>query len=274
MVSHFSIFHSVHFEEIEFHLIRKAIISMIATLKLVESIPTYEEFDAIWTTEVSIVCVINKKHVRKIKSLRSTVLGLFHDRRGKIANVARTIWRSVLTPPPVDARSKQSSRPSGVHSLTDSSSDCWSFIHKRDSGLVNIRVVQRGERLSGPNDSDPALPESELQDSHPEPGESTDEPDVGLWHVSVQTMTADEYKSKFAGATATAIEDEPPYGDVEWTVHPASMFIFAKVLSSACVAKCPGLKVDLKVGGKSQRIMSVTTNASPKLENFILSLAS
>ena len=285
MVHNMSVFHSVHMEEIDTFLIRKSVLALVESTKLVEVIPTVSEFTDMWTSEVSIVCSVGKKHVRKIKSLKSVVKSLFHDRRGKIATIARSTWSSVFMPPAFDASRSDRSAKSGVHSLIESTSDCWSFVHKRtsnDAG-VSLRIVKRGYGITGVSPSS-ALPESQGPPLESTGSESADvQVDSGinagnslatrrLWNVCVTSITSEEYRENYAGSTA--IDNEPPFGAVEWTIHPGSVFVFAKVLNSACIAKTEGLVVDVKVGGRSQRIMSVSTNASPKLETFILSMVS
>ena len=67
---------------------------------------------------------------------------------------------------------------------------------------------------------------------------------------------------------------DPPYANIEWTIHPGCLPYFSAVLASAVICKTPGLIIDLEHEPKSRRLISIATNASPKLEAFILSVVS
>ncbi len=104
----------------------------------------------------------------------------------------------------------------------------------------------------------------------------TSEPDM-LWKVSVNSISLETYKTKFLGTNFVDDEDAgPPFADVEWSIHPGSLVVFATVMTSTCMSsrKVSGLVVEVEREPKSRRIISVTTNASPALEAFILSIVS
>ncbi len=145
MVNRLSVFHSVHFEEIPFEHIRNAINDAIAELHLLDKPPTILEFASVWNAEASVLIKTGKRVERKDKSLRSLVLSMFHDRRGKIAAMARNSWRSTFVPS-VSTTGPDPNHPmSGVHSLTANSGDCWGMF--RPSAAANggsvVLVVKR-----------------------------------------------------------------------------------------------------------------------------------
>lgn len=111
-----------------------------------------------------------------------------------------------------------------------------------------------------------------------------------LWKVSITAVSDTHYRNIFLGGKAdsgysTAHEadsedaDQPatarlPSADIEWSIHPGSVTYFANFLATSCVAKTVGLTVDIERDPKSRRIVSIVTNASPRLESFILSIVS
>jgi hypothetical protein len=141
MVHNLSVFHSVHFEEIPFHNIRSSIIEAISDLNLLDHPPSVMEFGTLWNTDVSIVIKTKSSVQRKTRSLRSIVLSLFHDRRGKIAQVSRDAWRATYIPRTSSTTAADAS--TGVHSLTTNSSDCWGMIRLASSKEAVFLVVKR-----------------------------------------------------------------------------------------------------------------------------------
>ena len=98
-----------------------------------------------------------------------------------------------------------------------------------------------------------------------------------LWKLYIASLSEEAYKAKYLGTGFVDVEETgPPFTDVEWSIHPGSLMLFATVMSSACMSgrKVPGLTVDIEREPKSGRAISVVTNASPSLESFILSIVS
>ena len=235
--------------------VRTQILQAIADVNLLEETPTILEFPTFWNEDVSVMCSHGttkkggQKVVRRDKSLRSIVLSLFHDRRGKIAKAAGILWRSVFNPATgcvVEFRS-------GVQAeLTTSSSDCWSFMHERDHVRV-FRVLKR----NFDKDARSGTPDAESP----------------LWKVHLKVIDDATYRVSCAGLPAvTALPlmaddpdeaaPDPPYANIEWTIHPGCLPYFSAVLASAVICKTPGLIIDLEHEPKSRRLISIATNAS------------
>ena len=152
-----SVFHSVHFEEIPIAVIRDAVIAAITDVKLLDQPPANLEFAHIWNTDVSVVVKTGKRFERKDKSLRSVVLAMFHDRRGKIAAVGKSAWRSTFLPAGFANASSPDTTMPRVHSLTSKSSDCWGMIRpssRTDSETSVFLVVRRKPEIFDPQAND------------------------------------------------------------------------------------------------------------------------
>ncbi len=178
MVNRLSVFYSVHFEEVPFEQIRDAIIDAISELRLLNKPPTVLDFACIWNAEVSVLVRSGKRVARKDKSLRSLVISLFHDRRGKIAALARTHWNAVFTPTLISTTQATGGpdavnvgSTTGVHSLTASSGDCWGMIRPQSGSSVFLVVKRKyvdDNHVTDDNLSVTALAESQPHSSeHP-----------------------------------------------------------------------------------------------------------
>lgn len=307
-----TVFHSVHFEEIPLEIMRTSITEAIDDLNLFEKPPTMSEFASIWNTEVSTLCKSGKRFERKDKSLRSIVLTLFHDRRGKIAAVARQAWRTIFTPPATTNAEKLAypANLTGVHCLSSSTLDCWGMIHELKDGDTVFRVVKRSFDIipcptesSTTRDEPTVLTGSSVDESTCMPSLLSSESEVvpvvepsGLsapravrmispptkpgkwWSVFIVPISEENYVKNYLGNTTIHADSTggPPFGDVEWTIHPGCLQVFHSVMTSSCMShrKVNGLVVDVDYDRKSKRVVSVSTNASPKLETFILSIVS
>ena len=105
-----------------------------------------------------------------------------------------------------------------------------------------------------------------------------------LWKAFITAISDAHYKSVYLGTDpdlgfGNDLEEEqastgPPSADIEWSIHPGSLTFVANVLAAPCISKTTGLTVDIERDPKSKRIVSIVTNASPRLESFILSIVS
>lgn len=103
-----------------------------------------------------------------------------------------------------------------------------------------------------------------------------------LWKAFITAISDAHYKSVYLGTDpdlgfGNDLEEEqastgPPSADIEWSIHPGSLTFVANVLAAPCISKTTGLTVDIERDPKSKRIVSIVTNASPRLESFILSI--
>ena len=107
--------------------------------------------------------------------------------------------------------------------------------------------------------------------------EKTPRPPTNMWKVEIASYSQETYITKFLGRNFVDVEEAgPPFAHVEWTIHPGSLTVFATVMTSSLMSsrKVSGLIVETARDPKSRRTISVTTNASPSLEAFILSIVS